>query len=116
VAPPELQICERCRRLNAIELREFFAAVTVIARVELDELGRRVVFPFRVPITNVDAARLARAARELQEAAQELELAELRRSPRKGPKRVERTQGEKRWNESSRVKACDRARRHPRGR
>jgi len=97
-----VHVCEHCRRRNAIELREFFAAVMVIAGLELAELGRRVVYPYRAPVTNVDAERLARAALELQAAARELELAELRRANRKPPKRVETTQGVKRWDERSR--------------
>jgi hypothetical protein len=79
-------ICERCRRLNAIELRSFAAAAEMVASVDLAKLGGRVVYPFRVPLSNVEAARLARAARELQR-----EMRALQQQPRKGPKRAERT-------------------------
>jgi len=97
-APPEVGICERCRRLNAIELRAFTAAAELVARTDLTKLGGRVVYPFRVPISNVDAARLARAARELQEAMRELQAA-----PRKGPKRAETPALEvKAWRRGSR--------------
>lgn len=101
-------ICERCRRLNAIELRAFAEAVELVARTDLDKLGGRVVYPFRVPLTNVDAARLARAARPLQRALRELQAAR-----RKGPKRVD-AQEEKPWDEQE--GRADAARRNPRGR
>jgi len=114
-APSEVGVCEHCRRLNAIELREFFSAVTFIARLELQELGGRTVYPFRVPLSPIDAARLARAARALQEAARELELAELRRSKRKGPKRVDGSTQEKPWNDEQEGRAHA-TRRNPRGR
>lgn len=87
-------------------MRAFHAAVATIAQLELGELGRRVVYPYRVPLDNVATARLARAAAELQEAARELELAGLRRLNRKGPKRVE----------SARKGESDVARRNSRGR
>lgn len=80
-------ICERCRRLNAIELRSFAAAAELVASTDLQRLGGRVVYPFRVPLSNVDAQRLARAAKPLQEA-----MRELRAASRKGPKRAERAE------------------------
>jgi len=98
-APPDVGLCERCRRLNAIELRSFYAAAELVAGLDLAKVGGRVVYPFRVPISNVEAARLARAARALQVAMRELQAAQ-----RKGPKRAELSTQEG-------VKQCRRSRR-----
>jgi hypothetical protein len=66
-------------------VREFYAAAELIERLDLEKLASCVVYPFRVPLSNVDAARLARAARELQREMRALQ------QPRIGPKRAERT-------------------------
>lgn len=103
LAPPEIGVCERCRYRNVTELRQLHAIATAVAALDLAELPGRVVYPFRSPLDSLEAARLARAALELQAAARAvLGLAELRASQRKGPKRATAAQeGGRRWKKRS---------------
>jgi len=98
-APVDIGLCERCRRLNAIDVRQLYAAALMLAWLDLEHLANaQVTFPHRVPLTGVEAAKLARAARALQEATLDLaELAELRDAPRKGPKRASSAREVKAW-------------------
>ncbi len=84
-APADVGVCQRCRQRHAHAVRDLHAAVEVIERLDLEALSTAVTYPFRVPLSNVDVARLARAARPLQEA-----LRELRAAERRGPQRAER--------------------------
>lgn len=92
-APEPIGVCERCRRRNSWDLRAFHEAAMVIGRLDLDTIGGLIVYPFRVPLEGVDAARLARAARPLQVAVRELQ------QPRKPAKSVETPtqEGVKQW-------------------
>jgi hypothetical protein len=83
-APAEIGVCERCRQRNAHLVRDFYAAAEVIERADLEALGALVVYPFRVPMSNLEATRLARASTELQR-----EMRALQHVQRKGPKRAE---------------------------
>lgn len=89
-APPDIGLCDRCRRLNAIDVRQLFVAAAAVAALDLEHLmSAPVVYPYRTPLTSLEAARLARAARELAAAALELVGAPtLRDAPRKPPQRA----------------------------
>jgi hypothetical protein len=91
-APPEIGLCDRCRRLNAIDVRRLFAAALAVSWLDLEHLARaQVTHPHRVPLSGLEAAALARAARPLQAAALALPVSPLLRDVlRKGPKRAER--------------------------
>jgi hypothetical protein len=96
-APEEIGTCQRCRQRNAHAVREFHDAAALIGALDLEALATSVVYPFRVPLSNVEAARLARAARPLQVAVRELQL------ERKGPKRAETSALEvKQWRRGNR--------------
>lgn len=73
-------------------MRQLFVAAVAVAALDLEHLMTApVVYPHRVPLTSLEAARLARAARELAAAALELVGAPtLRDAPRKPPRRAER--------------------------
>lgn len=91
-APAEIGLCDHCRRRNALDVRQLYAAVCMLAWLDLEHLARaQVTYPHRVPLTGLEAAALARAARALQAAALALPAAPfLREAPRKGPKRATR--------------------------
>jgi hypothetical protein len=91
-AEPELGLCDLCRRRNALDVRKLYAAAESLAWLDLEHLeAAPVTYPHRVPLTGLEAARLARAARELRAAALELAAAPLLRDAvRKGPQRAER--------------------------
>lgn len=75
-----------------MDVRKLFQAAQLLAWLDLEHLMRApVCYPHRVPLTGMEAARLARAARELRAAALELvEAPTLRDAPRKGPQRAQR--------------------------
>jgi hypothetical protein len=73
-------------------VRLLWSAASTLAWLDLDALARATVtHPHRTPLTGLEAAKLARAARALRTAALELpDAPTLRDAPRIGPQRAER--------------------------